>query len=175
MVLKIAAALVVVIVAVLLFAASKASTLSVERSMTVNAPPEKVFALVNDLHNWKDWNVDGQNDPSITRLYGGPTSGVGASCNWDSRGRAGQGRMSITESRPLEYVAVTVDFVKPFKSHNVNVFSLARSANGTLITWSWQGQNLYFMKVMGVFTNMERMIGTHFEKGLQNLKMLAER
>lgn len=175
MVLKIAACIFVVIVAILLFAASKAGSLSVERSITVNAPPEKVFALVNDLHAWKDWNVDGQNDLSITRVYGGPANGVGASCDWDSRGRGGKGRMWITESRPLEYVAVKVEFVRPFESHNVNVFSLAPSANRTLVTWSWQGQNLYFMKVMGIFTNMDRMIGAHFEKGLQNLKMLAER
>jgi len=83
--------------------------------------------------------------------------------------------MSITESRPSEYVAVKVDFVKPFESHNLNVFSLAPSGNGTVVTWSWQGQNLYFMRVMGVFANMDKMIGTHFESGLQNLKMIAEK
>lgn len=175
MMLKIAAVVILVIVAILLFAASKPNTHSVQRSITINAPPEKAFALINDLHSWKDWNRDEQEDPTVTRVYAGPASGVGASCDWDSRGRAGKGRMSITESRPSEYVAVKVDFVKPFESHNLNVFSLASSGNGTVVTWSWQGQNLYFMRVMGVFANMDKMIGTHFESGLQNLKMIAEK
>ena len=175
MMLKIAAVVILVIVAVLLFAASKPNALSVHRSITINAPPEKVFNLINDLNSWKDWNRDEREDPTVTRVYSGPPSGVGASCDWNRRGRAGKGRMSITESRPSEYVAVKVDFAKPFESHNLNVFSLASSGNGTVVTWSWQGQNLYFMRVMGVFANMDKMIGTHFESGLQNLKMIAEK
>ena len=83
--------------------------------------------------------------------------------------------MLISESRPSEEVAVEVDFVKPFESHNLNVFSLAGSANGTVVTWSWQGENLYFMKVMSLFASMDKMIGSHFESGLQNLKSLAEK
>ena len=175
MILKIAAVLVLILLAILLFAASKPNTLSMQRSITINAPPEKIFALINDLHSWKDWNRDDQEDPTVTRVYGGPTNGVGASCEWDSRGRTGKGRMSITESQPSEHVAVNVDFVKPFESRNLNVFSLAPSGNGTVVTWSWQGQNLYFMKVMGVFANMDKMMGSHFESGLRNLKMLAEK
>ena len=174
MVLKIAGVLVLAIVAVLLFAASKPNTLSMHRSITINAPPERVFALIDDLHIWKDWNRDDQEDSTVTRVYGSPASGAGASCDWDSRGRAGKGRMSITESQPSEHVAVKVDLVKPFESHNLNMFSLTSSGNGTVVTLSWQGQNLYFMKVMSLFASMDKMIGTHFESGLQNLKSLAE-
>lgn len=175
MILKLAAVLLLVIVGGLLFAASKPNTLSMQRSITINAPPEKVFALINDLHSWKDWHRDGQEDLSVTRVYSGSASGVGASCAWDGRGRTGKGRMSITESQPSQHVAVTVDFAKPFESHNLNVFSLASSGNGTVVTWSWQGQNLYFMKVMSVFVSMDKTIGSHFESGLQNLKALAEK
>jgi hypothetical protein len=175
MILKIAAVMLLVILAVLLFAASKPNTLSMQRSITINAPPEKIFALINDLHTWKDWDRDDQEDTTITRVYGGPATGVGASCEWDSRGRPGKGRMLIIESQASDHVAVKVDFVKPFESHNLNVFSLAPSGNGTVLTWSWQGQNLYFMKVMGVFASMDKMIGSHFESGLRNLKTLAEK
>ena len=83
--------------------------------------------------------------------------------------------MSITESQASDRVAVTVDFVKPFESHNLNVFSLAPSGNGTVVTWRWQGQNLYFMTVMGVFASMDKMIGSHFASGLRTLKTLAEK
>jgi hypothetical protein len=175
MILKVAGVLLLLVVAILLFAASRPNTLSVQRSITINAPAEKIFALINDLHSWKDWNTDGQEDPTVTRVYSGSASGVGALCDWDSRGRAGKGRISIAESHASDRVAVKVDFVKPFESHNLNVFSLASAGNETVVTWSWQGQNLYFMKVMGVFANMDKMIGSHFDSGLQNLKTLAEK
>ncbi len=175
MILKIAAALLILIVAILLIAASKPNTLSVQRAITINAHREKIFALINDLHRWEDWNREEREDPTVTRVYGGPTTGVGASCDWDSRGRSGKGRMLIAESRPSEYVAVKVDFLKPFASHNLNAFSLAPSGNGTVVTWNWQGQNLYFMKLMGVFVSMDKMMGKHFESGLANLKSAAEK
>lgn len=175
MILKVAVFLVFVIVAVALFAASKPGVLTVQRSITITAPPEKIFALINDLHTWKDWNREDKEDPTMTRTYGGPAIGVGASCDWDSRGSAGKGRMSITESQPVDYINVKVDFVKPFESHNLNVFSIAPSRGGTAVTWTWQGQNLYFMKVMGLFVSMDKMIGKHFDSGLQNLKILGEK
>jgi hypothetical protein len=34
---------------------------------------------------------------------------------------------------------------------------------------------MFFMKLMGVFVNMDNMLGKHFESGLQNLKTLSER
>ena len=175
MILRIAAIFAIAILALLLFAASKPNTLTVQRSIAISAPPQKVFALINDLHSWKDWNREPQEDPNITRIYGGPPSGEGASCKWEGKGSAGQGTMLISESQPPERITVQVDFVKPFESHNLNVFSVVSSGNETILTWSWKGQNLYFMKLMGVFANMDKMIGTHFETGLQNVKTLAEK
>jgi len=175
MILKVAAVLVLVILAVALFAVTKPNILKVQRSITIAVPPEKVFALINDLHIWKDWNREDKEDPAMTRIYGGPSSGVGASCEWDGKGNTGKGRMRITESQPPERVAVQVDLVKPFESHNLNVFSVASSGTATVVTWTWQGQNLYFMKMMSIFVNMDKMIGKHFESGLQNLKILAEK
>lgn len=175
MILKIGAILAVAVVAVLLFAASRPDTLLLQRSITISAPPQKVFSLINDLHSWKDWNREPQEDPNMTRIYGGPPSAEGASCKWEGKGSAGKGTMLISGSEPPVRVTVQVDFEKPFESHNLNVFSLASSGNGTIVTWSWQGQNLYFMKLMGIFVNMDKMIGTLFESGLQNLKTLAEK
>jgi uncharacterized protein YndB with AHSA1/START domain len=173
MILKVVIVLAILIVLLLLFAAIRPGTLRIQRSIVINAPPEKIFALINDPHRWKDWQP--QEDATTTRTFNGPASGVGAACEWDNSGKADKGKMLITESQPPSKIAVKVDFVKPFESHNLNEFQLEPVGTSTKVTWSWQGQNLYFMKVMGIFMNMDKMIGKHFDDGLGKMKATAEK
>jgi hypothetical protein len=167
----------VVIAAVLVFAASKPDAVQVSRSVTINASADKIFSLIDDFHNWPRWAPQDKEDPTIQRSYSGAVSGSGAISDWDSSGNAGKGRMAIIESAPplkgVGKVVVKVDFVKPFTAHNVNEFTL-EPGSATTITWTMRGSNLYFMKLMSVFVNMDRMMGKHFEAGLQNLKTAAE-
>jgi hypothetical protein len=44
----------------------------------------------------------------------------------------------------------------------------------TKITWTMDGTNLYIMRLMGIFMNMDHMMGKHFEAGLENLRTIAE-
>ena len=161
------------IVAVLVFAATRPNTFRVYRSLTINAPPERIFPLINDLHNWPQWAPQDRDDPTMKRTYRGAASGTDAISEWVSTGSAGKGQMTIIDSAPLRRVVVKVDFAKPFVAHNVNEFTLEPGAS-TRITWTMQGSNLYFMKLLGIFVNMDRMMGKHFESGLQNLKRAAE-
>jgi uncharacterized protein YndB with AHSA1/START domain len=164
----------VVVAAVLAFAATKPGTFRVERSRSIKAPPEKIFALINDFHSWSRWAPQDQEDPSMKRTYRGAESGTGALSEWNSSGSAGRGQMSITESVAPRQISVKVDFVKPFEAHNMNVFKLEPEGDSTKVIWIMQGTNLYIMKIMSVFVNMDRMMGKHFEAGLDNLKALAE-
>jgi uncharacterized protein YndB with AHSA1/START domain len=175
MVVKILLAIVLVIVAVLVFAATKPDTFRVQRSISVQAPPEKVFALINDFHNWPQWAPQDREDKSMQRTYSGAESGVGAVSDWSGRGSAGQGRMSIVESQAAAKVSVKVDFSKPFEAHNLNEFTLNGQGSSTKVTWSMQGTNLFVLKLMSIFTNMDKVAGKHFEDGLANLKAAAER
>jgi uncharacterized protein YndB with AHSA1/START domain len=174
MMLIIAGAAVVVVATILALAASKPDTLEVQRSVTIDASPERVFALIDNLHNWPQWAPQDREDSSTTRTYGGSESGVGATSAWDSKGSAGKGSMSITESTPPTEVTVVVDFVRPFTAHNTNVFRLEPAGSGTQVTWTWHGTNPYMGKVMSIFVSMDRMVGKHFEDGLANLKLAAE-
>lgn len=171
---RIALFILVLLVVLLLYAATKPSTQRVQRSITINAPPHRVFTLINDFHNWNKWAPQDKQDPTMTRTFAGPPSGVGAISEWTSTGTAGQGRMSITESIPDRRVLIQVDFRKPFETHNTNIFELEPSGNATTITWTLQTTNRYFTKLLSVFLNMEQMFGRHFEIGLRNLKSAAE-
>jgi len=174
MFLRIVLVVAVVIAAVLVFAATRPNTVHVYRSVTINAPPERIFPLIDDLHNWPRWAPQDREDPTMKRTYSGAARGTGAVSDWAGTGSAGKGQMAIIESAPQRRVVVKVDFVKPFAAHNVNEFTLEPGAS-TTVTWTMRGSNLYFMKVVSIFVNMDRFMGKHFETGLQNLKNAAER
>jgi uncharacterized protein YndB with AHSA1/START domain len=174
MTLKVLVFIIAVIVAILILAAMRPDTFYIRRSRTISAPPEKIFALINDLHNWPRWAPQDREDSSMKRVFSGAPMGVGAVCEWEGRGTSGKGTMRVVESDAPRKVVIQVDWVNPFKARNMNEFALEPDGAGTKVTWSMSGPNLYMMKLMGVFTNMDRMMGKHFEDGLENLKTVAE-
>jgi Polyketide cyclase / dehydrase and lipid transport len=164
----------VLLAAILGFATMKPDTLRVQRDARINASSQSLFALVNDFHRWGSWAPQDRMDPKMKRSYSGAASGVGAVSEWDSSGQAGKGRMEITAALPPSKITVRVDFVKPFEAHNINEFTFDPEGDNTKVTWAMQGSNIYLTKIMSVFINMDRMLGTHFETGLRNLKTIAE-
>jgi uncharacterized protein YndB with AHSA1/START domain len=159
---------------VLIFAATKPKTFRIQRSISIDAPPERVFALIDNLGRWPRWAPQDREDPSLKRTYSGPANGKDAGSEWTGSGSSGKGRMLITDSAPPKKVSVQVDWVKPFVARNVNDFGLETTGTSTQVTWTMQGPNLYVMRIMGVFVNMDRTLGKHFETGLANLKAVAE-
>jgi uncharacterized protein YndB with AHSA1/START domain len=176
MILKILFFAALAVVAVLLFAATKPNGFRVQRSIDIHAQPEKIFVLINDFHNWTRWTPQDREDSTMRRTYSGPTSGKGAASQWSSTGKAGKGQLLIAESAPPSRILVNAEFIKPFQSHNLNEFILEPRGADTHVTWTWtvQGKTPYIMKLMGVFVNMDRMMGRHFEDGLRNLKSVSE-
>ena len=160
--------------AVLGYAATKPNELRCQRSISVQAPPEKVFALINDLHRWDSWSTDGPTGAGTTRTYEGAPAGRGAVSAWEGSGKVGKGRMEIKESAFPRRIVVEVDFERPFKAHNLNEFTLNAVGSSTELTWAWRGKNIYLGKVLSLVTDMDKMLGKHFETGLANLKALAE-
>jgi uncharacterized protein YndB with AHSA1/START domain len=174
MVLKILLVVLVLIAIILIYAAAKPSIFHVERSATIEACPEKVFPLINDLHNWPRWAPQDREDPTMKRTFAGAESGKGATSNWTGSGNTGTGRMTITESIPPKAVTIAVDWERPFAVRNVNEFRLEPDGSDTRVTWSMSGPNLFVMKLMSVFANMNEWMGQHFERGLNSLKTIAQ-
>lgn len=168
-------AVVVIVAAILVLAATKPSTLRVQRSARITAPPEKIFPLVNDFHNWTHWSPWEKRDPALKRTYSGPSHGVGTAYAWEGNRQVGAGRMEITESVPASRIALKLDFLKPFKAHNTTEFLFQPDGAGTNVTWSMSGPAPFMSKVMQVFMSMDKMIGKDFEAGLANMKAVAEK
>jgi hypothetical protein len=171
----IAISLVVVVAAILIGAAMRPDTFQVERSIRVSAPPEKIFHYVNDFHQWGVWSPYDKLDPAMKRSFSGTPSGNGAVYEWDGNGKAGKGRMEIIDSTEPRHVIIKLDFIKPITGHNRAVFSFQPAGNDTEVTWSMDGPSPYIAKVMGLFFNMDRLIGHEFETGLGTLKAVSEK
>ena len=63
----IAVILAIAIAAVLVLAATKPDTLRVQRSVSIKAPPERIFPLISDFHQWRSWSPYEQKDPAMKR------------------------------------------------------------------------------------------------------------
>ena len=161
------------VVVFLLYATTRPDTFSVERSTRIKASPERVFALINDLHSFHNWNPYAKKDPAMKISYSGPATGKGSSYAWESK-EVGVGSMEITDAMPPSTVAINLDFVKPFEAHNQVSFTLAADAGETRVTWTMSGPVPYVSKVMHLLFNIDKMIGDDFEIGLRDLKAQAE-
>ena len=171
---KIAIVVAVLIAAFLGFAATRPGTYRVERAASIQAPPEKIFAQINDLHRWVSWSPWEKLDPAMKRTYSGAEAGTGAAYEWEGNSDVGKGRMEIAESSPPSKVVLDLHFSDPFESQSTAEFTLEPAGDSTNVTWTMHGPNNYIAKVIGIFVSMDRMIGGEFERGLANLKALAE-
>lgn len=167
-------AIVVFIVALLVYAMTKPDSFRTERSANINAPPEKIFPFINDFHNWIAWSPWEKIDPALKRAYSGTTSGKGTVYEWEGNNQVGHGRMEISDTSPPSHLLIKLDFLKPFEAHNTAEFTLNGAGPSTNVTWAMYGPQPYLAKVMSLFVSMDTMVGGQFETGLANLKTVAE-
>ncbi len=175
MVKKVLLGLLAAVVLLLLFAATRPDTFRVERSISIKATPDKVYALLNDFHQFPSWSPWQDIDPAMKVTYSGSASGPGAIYEWSGNSAVGAGRMEILKSEPAAKVNVKLDFLQPFEGHNTTEYTLASGAGGTTVTWAMFGPSPYISKLMGIFVSMDSMIGKDFERGLAKLKAVAEK
>jgi len=159
----------------LIYAATRPDHFRVTRTSVIKAPAPKIYALINDLKSFNNWNPYEKKDPSVKGSYSGALSGVGAAYAWDSR-KVGAGRMEITATDPPHKLTMKLDFIKPFKAQNTAEFTLQpQGENLTVVIWALFGPSPFLSRLMGVVIDMDNMIGKDFEAGLANLKALTER
>jgi hypothetical protein len=171
---KILIGLVVAIAVLAGVIATRPSSFSVERSTTIQAPPELAFARVNDFHRWSEWSPWDKLDPSMKRTFEGAASGLDAIYRWTGNDQVGEGRMTIEESKPSERVRIKLEFMKPFPSINTTTFTFQPSGQGTQVTWKMEGKYDFMGKAASMFMNMDKVVGGDFEKGLTAMKTGAE-
>ena len=166
---------ILLVIAGIAFAASrKPDEFRVTRSALINASPTAIFEHVNDLVKWQAWSPWAKMDPNAKTSFEGPTAGVGAKFSWEGK-KTGQGTMTVLESTPFSFVRFKLEFFKPMKGTNTAEFTFAAEAQGTRVTWTMYGPATFVNKLMSVFMNCEKMVGSQFEAGFANLKAVVEK
>ncbi|MDB4996203.1 MAG: hypothetical protein JWM74_3635 [Myxococcaceae bacterium] len=163
-----------VVVVFVLVVATRPSAFHIERSITMAAHPESAFAQVNDFHAWPTWSPYEKMDPEMKRSYEGAASGTGAIYMWSGDGKAGEGKMTIEKSDKPSLVAIKLEFTKPFQATNAATFTFVPVAEGTKVTWAMDGQNNFVGKAFSLFMDMDKLVGSDFERGLAAMKANAE-
>jgi len=150
------------------------ATYAAERQTTIAAPASEVFPHVNNFRNWEAWNPWSKLDLNAVYTYGGPKEGTGAIYRWVGNSDMGEGKMTILESRPNEYVKIKLDFIKPMEDSAITEFHFKGDGNQTVVVWSMKGDHNIMSKTMCLFMSMDKMLGDEFEKGLAAIKSTVE-
>ncbi|HEY3488134.1 MAG TPA: SRPBCC family protein [Gammaproteobacteria bacterium] len=162
------------IAALLAYAAKQPDTFRIERSTSIQAPPEKIFAVLNDFRQSISWSPYEMRDPAMKRNFSGPATGKGSVYEFDGNKEVGTGRIEIMESVPPTRIVLQLDMIKPFEGSNTIEYTLRPVTDGTEVSWAMYGEAPFISKVICIFMDMDKMVGADFEKGLANLKSLVE-
>lgn len=148
-------------------------TFRVERSAVIAAPAEVVFNRVGKLGEMKNWGPWQEMDKDQVQSIEGTDGAVGAVWKWEGD-TVGKGMQEIVAIEANKSVRTKLTFLEPMEAVNEATYDLESMGDSTRITWGLQGENGFVGRVMGVFMDMDKMLGPDFEKGLSNLKGLAE-
>jgi hypothetical protein len=141
----------------------------IERTASINAPASNVFAQVNDFHKWEAWSPWAKLDPKAKVAFEGPPSGTGTAMSWSGNSEVGEGKMTLTESRPDELVKIKVDFVKPFEGTSTSQFAFKPDGDQTAVTWTMEGHHNFIAKAMCLVLNGKKMMADTMDEGLANM------
>ncbi len=167
--------IVVVVAVFLVLGLTGPATFSIAREAEYRATPAALYGQLNDFHNWAAWSPWEKMDPAMQRTYSGPSSGVGSKYAWVGNKKVGQGNMEITHSEPNMAVQLDLHFLKPFQADNVTAFTLLPKGDLTTLKWEMRGQKPFFIRMMRLFMDMDKMVGKDFENGLANLRGVVEK
>jgi hypothetical protein len=165
-------AVLLAVAGVLAYAATKPDTFKFRREALMAATPEQIFPLINDLHRFNTWNPF--NKPGTALRYNGPTEGPGASFEFAGDSNTGKGSLAITASQAARSVAMQLIMLTPMEAHNDILFELVPQGATTRVSWTMTGQSNLLSKLIGLFIDMDKMVGGEFQKGLSSLKAQIE-
>jgi uncharacterized protein YndB with AHSA1/START domain len=171
----IAIVILILVCAVLLYAAAMPETFRIERTTSIKAAAEKIYPYMSDFRKGDLWSPYEKKDPTMKRTYSGAESGKGSIYEFDGNRNVGKGRLEIIDVVPPTKVVLTLDMIEPMRGHNIIEYTLQPNGDNTNVTWTMHGRNNYLGKLICTFISMDKMVGKDFEAGLANLKTLMEK
>ncbi len=171
---KILLGLILLIAALLIYAATQPSQMLIAREQLIKATPDVIFPYINHSKKSNEWMPWKDSDPKVEMIYSGPEEGLGSTSSWDSPGQMGTGQAVVVESIPLQHVKTQLTYTKPMQMSQLATISLTPTSDGTLVRWEVTGENSFLGRLMCLFFDMDELVGSEFEKGLMKLKKTIE-
>jgi hypothetical protein len=161
---------------ILLVAAVIGTAWNIERSITINAPLEKVWEHTKSLKALNEWNPWMAKDPDIKLDYEGMDGTVGSNFRWASAIKnVGEGCQTLTKIEDKTSLLSRVDFFKPFKGTGNALLNLSKEASATKVTWRMESSTPYPMNIIKLLGVIEKNMNADFNTGLSKLKSLSEK
>jgi effector-binding domain-containing protein len=149
------------------------SKVDVSKSIAINAPADVVQKYVADFKNFAQWSPWQAKDPNMSVTYSGEAGQIGSKYEWEGNKEVGKGIMEITAING-DTVQQKLTFLKPWKGGGDVYLISTAEGSGTNFTWATTFPMAFFMRPMGLFMNMEKMVGKQYEEGLARLKTVIE-
>ena len=142
----------------------------VERSVRIDRPPAEVYRLLLNMQRFNEWSPWRDYDATATQQFSGPPSGVGAKLAW--QGDKGSGAMEIIDAVENAQITLALDFGADGKA--TSKYLLSGTGEGTELRWvfDYNVEGDLIGRWFGLM--MDSMIGPQYERGLADLKKLAE-
>jgi len=169
-------ALVSLLLLALVVAAFVKSEFAVEREILIRKPRVEVFGYIKMVQNQNDYSVWNLRDPNSKRTYTGTDGKVGFVYSWESENKeVGMGEQEIKNLVEGERIDMELRFKKPFESTDQAYMTTTDAPEGkTLVKWGFSGEMNYPMNLMLLFMDMDKMLGSQLQEGLNNLKKILE-
>ncbi|MBX2988686.1 MAG: SRPBCC family protein [Bdellovibrionaceae bacterium] len=169
---RILIALVLLVVIVLGYAATKPDSFHFERTAVIATTPEKLYPYLTDLKLGGQWNPYEQKDPSMKKTFSGAESGTGAVMDFEGNGDVGAGQLEVVQATPSSQVDLKLRMRKPFEGEQDIHYKISPDEGGTRFTWAMSGRQSFFMKLISVFIDCEKMFTNEMDKGIANLQAI---
>ncbi len=146
----------------------------VARSIVINAPPEAIYPLINDLQSWRQWSPWGNGVPATAVEQEGPPLGAGSLALWSEDRDLGKAKLKIIESSPNDRVALRLQMSKPSAQIHDLRFDLRPAGEGTEVIWQGSTRLDFMGKAFNALKGFEKKTGDRFDAGLKKLKVYVE-
>lgn len=139
----------------------------ISRSITIDAPADKVYSVVSDFNQWRPWSPWLITEPETEVTV----AEDGQSYEWKGK-RTGEGKMAIRNAEESKSIDYDLNFLKPWKSYADTSFYLSEEGGSTKVTWVMDSSMPFFLFFLVKITTA--MIEMDYDKGLMMLKAYCE-
>jgi len=171
---RVSVAIAVALALAWLYIESRPTGYRVARSVAVQAAPDSVYRVLEDLRQFPRWSPWDARDPLLQRTFDGPARGPGARLRWVGNPQTGSGIMTISVATPPSHLRYLMVLERPWQATIENDLRITTAAQGSNVTWTISGELGFWAKLFTLFDDPEQRVGNDLESGLAKLKALVE-